>query len=512
MESNINILKVTVQGVNNPVPAAEGGENAGPRSSISSDCKDKNRDNTKNGEESASCQEYSPCREMVEPATPFGRSSVIRRTPPSTNNTSNRGSPKDIGKRATPNPQGNTSKHGDTFSELGELIVDLMEYVKCRNNVHHAIKDKVRTIRIMYNKIRDEKNKGENHTHKNPKGGKEDCGTTERETQTSPQVWPAKRDPKRDREGKEETPKAAKPKRQKRSPKKKRKTTIDHQKEKPIENGPLTQEEPSGTGNWETVKNKNEKRREKKRKKKRGKRPKPDVMIITTKGETSYADILRKLKGDPGLKGLGDEVNKIRRTQKGDLLLELKSSSVAEKFNDRVLTSLNGCAEVKTRKQEIVIECMDLDDITTESEIGNALALALNLPELDEKIVKSLRRTPVGTQIAKISLPVGVARKALELRRIKIGWSICRLKETITVTKCFRCLEYGHTVRFCGSKIDRSNRCRKCGEEGHFARACTSEARCILCNARGAEDLRHVTGSFKCPVFRKALSEGNKCE
>lgn len=95
----------------------------------------------------------------------------------------------------------------------------------------------------------------------------------------------------------------------------------------------------------------------KKTKKRRIKKPKPDVMIISSNGETSYADILRKLKADPEIKTLREEVNKIRSTQKGDLLLGPKTSNenIEERFNSKVV-SLNGCAIVKTIIEEIIIE------------------------------------------------------------------------------------------------------------------------------------------------------------
>lgn len=231
-------------------------------------------------------------------------------------------------------------------------------------------------------------------------------------------------------------------------------------------------------------------------------------MIISAKGEVTYADILRKLRADPDLKELSEEVCKVRRTQKGDLLLEMKTTNggVAEKFTEKIQTSLVGCAEIKARREEQVIECKDMDDITSKLEICSALSTALDLPGLDENIVKSIRRTYGGTQTAKISLPVAEARRALKVGKIKIGWSICRLRETVTLLKCFRCLEYGHVSKSCRSEQDRSNLCRRCGKEGHISKNCEAEPICMLCRSSGNGDKKHVAGSFRCPVFKKALN------
>lgn len=172
---------------------------------------------------------------------------------------------------------------------------------------------------------------------------------------------------------------------------------------------------------------------------------------------------------------------KVRRTQKGDLLLELNSSGkdIPERFNEVIETSLDGCVEVRTHKDEIIILCRDLDDITTKQEICESLRKVLDMPSLNESIIRSIWKSYGGTQTAKISLPAA-ARKAIEFNKIKIGWSICRIREMVPLTKCFRCFEFGHTSRYCQSLVDRSRQCIKCGVEGHIAKDCQGELCCML--------------------------------
>ena len=128
------------------------------------------------------------------------------------------------------------------------------------------------------------------------------------------------------------------------------------------------------------------------------------------------------------------------------------------------------------------------------------------IPDLDESSVKSIRKSYGGTQIAKISLPAEAARKALEMGKIKIGWSLCRIRETM----CYRCLEYGHMAKLCTAEKDRSRLCRKCGVEGHISKSCAAEPNCMLCKSNGGTDLKHIAGSYRCPVFKKALSMRQK--
>lgn len=96
---------------------------------------------------------------------------------------------------------------------------------------------------------------------------------------------------------------------------------------------------------------------------------KSDAIIINCSGENSYAEILRQVKGDPLLKDVGDDIRSIRRTQKGELLLELKRDSTLSSFSckRRVEESLKDKATVRALTQEALIECRDLDEMTTKT-------------------------------------------------------------------------------------------------------------------------------------------------
>ena len=64
------------------------------------------------------------------------------------------------------------------------------------------------------------------------------------------------------------------------------------------------------------------------KKKRKNKKPqerkiKPDAIMIATRDNTSYANILRRVKTNFKLSTLGENVTKIRNTIKGELLLQL---------------------------------------------------------------------------------------------------------------------------------------------------------------------------------------------
>ena len=61
----------------------------------------------------------------------------------------------------------------------------------------------------------------------------------------------------------------------------------------------------------------------------RRKPPRPDAMIIKSTEKLSFADILRKIRNTPELKSVGEDVHLVKRTQKGEILLEFIRSTEA---------------------------------------------------------------------------------------------------------------------------------------------------------------------------------------
>ena len=90
---------------------------------------------------------------------------------------------------------------------------------------------------------------------------------------------------------------------------------------------------------------------------KAGLRPaRPGAFKIKTSGATSYADIIRKVKGTPDLKELGERVTRIRRTRAGELLLELGKPGVAtQEFQAIASSTLKESAEVTTLTHKEVL-------------------------------------------------------------------------------------------------------------------------------------------------------------
>jgi hypothetical protein len=239
----------------------------------------------------------------------------------------------------------------------------------------------------------------------------------------------------------------------------------------------------------------------------KGIRPKADALIVGASNDKSYADILKKIKGDPMLKELGSNVAKIRRTQKGEMLFELRNDASARSvaYQGMLEEVLGGDAKVRALTQEIVVECRNIDEVTTEMELREALQEQVPLGNSCQASVIKLRKAYAGTQIATIKLPVAEANKLLEAGKIKVGWTICPLRvPERQPLRCFKCLGFGHKAGSC-TGTDRSGRCFRCGDAGHLSKDCRGKPKCMLCQG---SDNNHATGSFRCKAYLEAKAHG----
>lgn len=486
--------EVTVQGVKSPVPAVLRGGQAGPRPSRSSDCNDMMVAHLANISDNATSR------------NPFQRASKLARTPekvtPSGTTVRSRSSPPRLNEDTTTIAEPDHER--EYMSELGENISKLTELMRLPQR---SINNNMREVLGNISKL---------HAY-----AQEQYNTLKKKQSSVPKVT-TEATPKRSRDDTEvrrETP----PKRSKTlygRIEKEEVILINEETKKDSVGDETPREE-----NWVKVKRKrrgsarsrenvkNKGNNKSNRKKNVLPPPRPDAIVIARSGDMSYSDILRAVKKEESLQELGENVSRIKKTTKGEILLELKRASTGSvvKYKEGIGKILGEQAEIKALTHEVALEIRDLDEITTRDDIVEAICSRIpGLENFREGSIRNLRPSYAGTQVAVISLPVLEARKLLEAGKIKIGWVVCRIRERTSLRKCFRCFEYGHMARACKNTEDRSECCLKCGEKGHYWKECRKEPSCIACKKDGGRDIKHPMGSRRCPLFQAASKSARK--
>lgn len=98
-------------------------------------------------------------------------------------------------------------------------------------------------------------------------------------------------------------------------------------------------------------------------------------------------------------------------------------------------------------------------------------------------VYKVFRTKPDGTRLAVIEVEDRAALKMLNMCKIRIGFSIAKIRMLPIVIRCFKCHAFGYISYRCPNKDDKEC-CRKCGEMGHSMKECTEMADCLLCRQK----------------------------
>ncbi|CAH1188737.1 unnamed protein product [Phyllotreta striolata] len=207
--------------------------------------------------------------------------------------------------------------------------------------------------------------------------------------------------------------------------------------------------------------------------------PKKSEKIILKAGGRSYADLLRDVRKNVDVNGLGVNVERVKRTRNGDLLMEIKKADHAIK------------KDVKT------VHILDIAGDLSKDEIIASLNESVGSRTVE---VTSIRTTGDGNQAAIAKIDRRKAEGIINEGKIKVGISFCRIKEWVSILRCYKCLQYGHRRNECKEE-DSKDRCFKCNKPGHLAKDCGGEDYCATCKEGG-----HRANQIACPAFRKMVA------
>lgn len=91
--------------------------------------------------------------------------------------------------------------------------------------------------------------------------------------------------------------------------------------------------------------------------------------------------------------------------------------------------------------------------------------------------------------------------------RIYIEWASCRVKDYISVARCYKCQGFGHVSKHC--KKD-TNVCGHCAQQGHDIKVCPNKDNkpiCVSCKNNKEKDATHNTSDKSCPCYLRAIQK-----
>lgn len=250
---------------------------------------------------------------------------------------------------------------------------------------------------------------------------------------------------------------------------------------------------------------------EKKPRSRRMLRSRPEAILIKPTGKQTYAEILREIRSKANPDKSETQIKTVRQTKAGHMLLELAAKSKGkDNFSSSLKSILGEKADICHLEPRTTLEIRDMDEFTSEEEVETAVKLKLSDPGLNLQVTLT-KVNSRAQKMAIIHLNARAANELLQDPRIKIGWIYCRVRPRVVVTRCYRCLGYGHQQATCNG-VNRRGLCFNCGEQGHKKEECRATAKCCLCTEIGLTPdlLAHVPGSGTCRVFRDALEKAKE--
>lgn len=237
-------------------------------------------------------------------------------------------------------------------------------------------------------------------------------------------------------------------------------------------------------------------------------RARPEAVLVKPAQGQSYAQVLKDLKSkiEPGT--LGVKVKGIRKTRNGDVLIEVQGETEGRnKLSSAIRGVVGGKGNVRELVPRTEVEILDLDEITEEGEIHEALQRHFGESLTGKVKVDMTKKVYRGTLKAFVELREELAARLIRTGHLKVGWVSCRVRKKAEATKCYRCHGYGHLAAQCEGP-DRTKCCWRCGQEGHKAGSCNGKPQCYLCAGKeGGPRTDHLPGTMRCLSFREAAAQ-----
>jgi hypothetical protein len=188
----------------------------------------------------------------------------------------------------------------------------------------------------------------------------------------------------------------------------------------------------------------------------------------------------------------------IRKIRNNGILIECNDKNECKKLSDNINNNLNELCTAKIpikKNPRLIIYNLFNDNNSLENNEQNIQEIKDSIISQNEIIEKYLNNNNEKDLNCKyliksknpklehliIEVSPELRKILLGLNKLNIGWSRHSVKDFISITRCFKCLGFGHTKSNCSAE---QHNCSNCGVSGHSYTQCTSDTNhktCVNC-------------------------------
>jgi len=174
---------------------------------------------------------------------------------------------------------------------------------------------------------------------------------------------------------------------------------------------------------------------------------------------------MRKVVFNVKLTEIGVEIGVVRRTRAGGILLQVKSKEEADILSELLQSAVGEIAKIGRPVRTNPVLITNNPDWMDDGEVKEQIRASD--PGLTGVTARIRENTGVG-KVAIIDIPMKTASRMVEAERVKINWSLCRVKLLQRKKPtCHRCQRSGHYKTDCRA-TEAERLCFRCRRGGHL--------------------------------------------
>jgi hypothetical protein len=204
-------------------------------------------------------------------------------------------------------------------------------------------------------------------------------------------------------------------------------------------------------------------------------------------------------------------VNKLENLANQAVFIECKTKT----DRDTLETELGKLSTVTVGRPKRKLPTLLLRFVPKEVEdadIKNIILQQNNLSHLEDPVLrpKFTKRAFEESRHVVLEVSRNLRRELVALQKIKLHWSMCKVEDFVSITRCLKCLGFGHTAKFCQNQ----QKCSYCAEDHHW-KECENKrsiccSNCAKANTYIHNDSKKLNTNHS--VFSKECSRARRIE